>query len=80
MQQSIQVISKDTREIVKTMQLTDKPGYAVVHSEFNADGSEVWVSIWNRSTSLEPNGEIVVFDAETLEEKTRIKGFYRTNW
>ena len=75
-QQSIQVISKETREIVKTMQLTDKPGYAVVHSEFNADGSEVWVSIWNRSTSLEPNGEIVVFDAETLEEKTRIKGFY----
>jgi nitrite reductase (NO-forming)/hydroxylamine reductase len=58
------------------MQLTDKPGYAVVHSEFNEDGSEVWVSIWNRSTSLEPNGEIVVFDAETLEEKTRIKGFY----
>ncbi|MCV6548344.1 MAG: nitrite reductase [Cohaesibacter sp.] len=75
-QQSIQVFSKETREIVKTMQLTDKPGYAVVHSEFNADGSEVWVSIWNRSTSLEPNGEIVVFDAETLEEKTRIKGFY----
>ncbi|MCT4656695.1 MAG: nitrite reductase [Cohaesibacter sp.] len=75
-QQSIQVISKETREIVKTMQLTDKPGYAVVHSEFNADGSEVWVSIWNRSTSLEPNGEIVVFDAETLEEKTRIKGFF----
>ncbi|WP_350332931.1 cytochrome D1 domain-containing protein [Coralliovum pocilloporae] len=75
-QQSIQVISKETGEIVKTMQLTDKEGYAVVHSEFNADGTEVWVSIWNRSTSLEPNGEIVVFDAETLEEKTRIKGFF----
>lgn len=75
-QQTIQVISKETREIVKSMQLTEEEGNAVVHSEFNADGTEVWVSIWNRSTSLEPNGVIVVFDAETLEEKTRIKGFY----
>lgn len=75
-QQTIQVISKETREIVKSMQLTEEEGNAVVHTEFNADGSEVWVSIWNRSTSLEPNGVIVVFDAETLEEKTRIKGFY----
>ena len=58
------------------MRLTDKTGYAVVHSEFTADGSEVWVSVWNRKDSLEPNGEIVVFDAHTLEEKTRIKGLY----
>lgn len=75
-QQSIQVINKKTRQIEKTIQLTDKAGYAAVHIEFNKDGSEVWVSVWNRSTSLEPNGEIVVFDAKTLEEKTRIKGFY----
>ena len=75
-QQSVQVIDKTTHEIVKTIQLTDKPGYAAVHMEFNADGSEVWVSVWNRADSLEPNGEIVVFDAETLEEKARIKGFY----
>jgi len=75
-QQSVQVISKKTREIVKTIRLTDKKGYAAVHMEFNADGSEVWVSIWNRKDSLKPNGEIVVFDAKTLEKKTTIKGLY----
>jgi len=75
-QQTIQVISKKTREIVKSIRLTEKPGYAAVHIEFNADGSEVWVSVWNRKDSKEPNGEIVVFDAKTLKEKTRIKGFY----
>ena len=75
-QQSIQVIDKDTRKIVKTIRLTKKKGYAAVHMEFNSDGSEVWVSVWNRSDSLKPNGEIVVFDAKTLKEKTRIKGFY----
>ncbi len=75
-QQSIQVISKKTREIVKTIRLTEKPGYAAVHIEFNADGSEVWVSVWNRKDSKKPNGEIVIFDAKTLKEKTRIKGFY----
>ncbi|MCW9014001.1 MAG: nitrite reductase [Gammaproteobacteria bacterium] len=75
-QQSIQVFSKKTREIVKTIRLTKKKGYAAVHMEFNNDGSEVWVSIWNRSDSLKPNGEIVIFDAKTLKEKTRIKGFY----
>ena len=75
-QQSVQVISKKTREIVKTIRLTEKKGYAAVHMEFNADGSEVWVSIWNRKDSLKPNGEIVVFDAKTLEKKTTIKGLY----
>ncbi len=75
-QQSIQVISKKTREIVKTIQLTETEGYAAVHFEFNADGTEVWVSVWNRKDSLEPNGEIVIFDAKTLEEITRIKGLY----
>lgn len=75
-QQSIQVFDKDTRKIVKTIRLTEEEGYAAVHFEFNKDGSEVWVSVWNRKDSKEPNGEIVVFDAKTLEEKTRIKGFY----
>ncbi len=75
-QQSIKVIDKDSRKVVKTIRLTKKPGYAAVHMEFNADGSEVWVSIWNRKDSKEPNGEIVVFDAKTLKEKTRIKGLY----
>ncbi len=75
-QQSVKVIDKETRKIVKTIQLTDKPGYAAVHMEFNKDGSEVWVSVWNRKDSKEANGEIVVFDAKTLEEKHRIKGLY----
>jgi nitrite reductase (NO-forming)/hydroxylamine reductase len=75
-QQSIKVIDKDSRKVVKTIRLTEKAGYAAVHMEFNADGSEVWVSIWNRKDSKEPNGEIVVFDAKTLTEKTRIKGLY----
>lgn len=75
-QQSIQVISKKTREIVKTIRLTEKPGYAAVHMEFNNDGSEVWVSIWNRKDSKTDNGEIVIFDAKTLKEKARVKGLY----
>jgi nitrite reductase (NO-forming)/hydroxylamine reductase len=75
-QQSIQVIDKKTREIVKTIRLTEKKGYAAVHIEFNADGSEVWTSVWNRADSKKPNGEIIIFDAKTLKEKARIKGLY----
>ncbi len=75
-QQTVQVIDKNSREIVKSFRLTEKAGYAVVHIEFNADGSEAWVSVWNRKDSKEPNGEIVVFDAKTLKEKKRIKGFF----
>lgn len=75
-QQSIQIFDKETHEIVKTVRITDKKGYAAVHFEFNDDGSEVWVSVWNRADSKEPNGEIVVFDAKTLKEIKRIKGLY----
>lgn len=75
-QQSIKVIDKETRQVVKTIRLTDKPGQLAVHFEFNKDGTEVWASVWNSKDSKEPNGEIVVFDADTLEEKTRIKGLY----
>ncbi len=75
-QQSLQVISKETRQIVKTIRLTEKPGYAAVHIEFNDDGSEVWTSVWNRKDSKEPNGEIIIFDAKTLKEIARIKGLY----
>jgi len=75
-QQTIKVFDKATGKVVKSIRLTDKPGYAAVHMEFNADGSEVWASVWNRKDSKEANGEIVVFDAETLEEKTRVKGLY----
>ncbi len=75
-QQSIKVFEKGTGKVVKTIRLTEKQGYAAVHFEFNADGSEVWASVWNRKDSKEPNGEIVIFDAKTLKEKARIKGFY----
>jgi len=75
-QQSVKVIDKKTRKVVKTIRLTEKKGYAAVHFEFNKDGDEVWVSIWNRADSLEPNGEIVIFDAKTLKEKARVKGLY----
>ncbi len=75
-QQSVKVIDKETREVVKTVRVTEREGTVGVHIEFNADGSEVWVSSWNRADSKEPNGEIVVYDAETLEEKTRIKGLF----
>jgi len=75
-QQAIQVISKETGEIVKTITVTEDDGSVAVHFEFNADGTEVWVSKWNRSDSLNPNGEMVIYDAETLEEKARIKGLF----
>ncbi len=75
-QQSVKVLDKKTRKIVKTIRLTTKKGYAAVHFEFNKDGTEVWASVWNRADSLEPNGEIIIFDANTLKEKARIKGLY----
>ena len=75
-QQSIEVLDKKTGKMVKSIRLTDKENHAAVHIEFNNDGSEVWTSVWNRKDSLKPNGEIIIFDAKTLEEKARIKGFY----
>ena len=75
-QQSIQVLDKKTRKIVKTIRLTETPGYAAVHIEFNNDGSEVWTSVWNRKDSKKPNGEIIIFEAKTLKEKARVKGLY----
>ncbi len=73
-QQSVQVIDKDTHEIVKTIRVTTEPGKAALHMEFNDDGTEVWVSVWNRKDAKNPTGEIVVYDAKTLKELHRIKG------
>ena len=73
-QQSVQVFDKKTHEIVKTIRVTEEEGKAALHMEFNADGSEVWVSVWNRKDSKNPTGEIVVYDAKTLKEIARIKG------
>ncbi len=75
-QQTIQVLDKKTRKLVKNIRLTETEGYAAVHFEFNNDGSEVWASVWNRKDSKKPNGEIIIFDAKTLKEKGRVKGLY----
>lgn len=40
----------------------------VTHFEFNRQGTEVWVSVWDEA------GEIVVYDAQTLEVRRRITG------
>ena len=73
--QSIQVIDKKTRKIVKTIRVTEEPKAVAVHSEFNNDGSEVWVSVWVRGEKKNwSKGEIVVYDTKTLQEKARIKG------
>lgn len=44
-----------------------------VHFEFNRAGTEIWVSIWGDAKIPDQVGEIVVYDAVTLEEVTRIK-------
>lgn len=73
-QQSVKVISKATGKVVKTIQVTTEEGKAAVHMEFNQDGTEVWISVWNRADAGNPTGEIVIYDAKTLKEKARIKG------
>ncbi len=40
----------------------------VVHFEYNKEGDEVWVSVWDKK------GEIIVYDDRTLEPKTHIAG------
>ncbi len=44
------------------------PRGAAVHFEYNREGTEVWVSLWDRQ------GELVIYDDATLTEKTRITG------
>lgn len=73
-QQSVQVLDKKTGKIVKNIRVTEDEGKVAVHIEFNKDGTEFWVSVWNRKNNKEPVGEIVVYDSKTLEEKKRIKG------
>ncbi len=61
---SIQVIDKRTLEVVRT--LRPAPGKTTAHVEFSADGRYAIVSVW------EQDGEIIVFDAATLEEVKRL--------
>jgi nitrite reductase (NO-forming) / hydroxylamine reductase len=73
-QQSVVVFDKKTREVVKYIRVTEHPKAVAVHQEFNKDGTEVWVSVWARGAGDRAKGEIVIYDAKTLEEKARIKG------
>ena len=73
-QQSVVVLDKKTGKIVKTIRVTDFPKAVAVHQEFNMDGTEVWISVWARGQGDRAKGEIVIYDANTLEEKARIKG------
>jgi len=74
-QQAIKVLDKKTGKIIKTIQVTDQEFGLAVHTEFNDDGSEFWVSVWVRGGKKNwKKGEIVVYDTMTLKEKTRIKG------
>jgi len=58
------VIDKKTLEIVRTLQ--PAPGKTSGHVEFTKDGRYALVSIW------EDDGEVVVYDAQTLEEIKRL--------
>ena len=81
-QTTFYVIDKNKLEVVKTIQIPEKylPSVKVgdktiesrgpVHFEFNADGSEVWTSIWGNK---EVATAILVYDAKTLELKKAIE-------
>jgi nitrite reductase (NO-forming)/hydroxylamine reductase len=82
LQTSIYVIDRDKLEIVKTIQIPEKylPSVKVgdktvesrgpVHFEFNADGTEVWTSIWGNK---EVATAILIYDTKTLELKKAIE-------
>jgi len=61
---AVQVIDKQTLEIVRT--LRPAPGKTSAHVEFTRDGRYALLSIW------EMDGALVVYDAATLEEVKRI--------
>lgn len=60
----IHVIDKQTLKIVRT--LRPVPGATAAHVEFTRDGSRALVSVW------EDDGAVIVYDAATLEEITRL--------
>jgi nitrite reductase (NO-forming)/hydroxylamine reductase len=78
LQTQIYVIDKDKLEVVKTIKIPEKylksadpkvKARGPVHFEFNADGSEVWTSIWGNKLTSTP---ILVFDSNTLKLKNVI--------
>ncbi len=60
----VHIIDKKTLEIVKTLQPV--PGKTAAHVEFTKDGRYALLSIW------EDDGAIIVYDALTLKEVTRL--------
>jgi nitrite reductase (NO-forming)/hydroxylamine reductase len=79
LQTQIYVIDKDKLEVVKTLKIPEKylksknPKVKMrgpVHFEFNADGTEVWTSIWGNK---ETPSAILVYDANTLKLKKAIE-------
>jgi nitrite reductase (NO-forming) / hydroxylamine reductase len=60
------VYSKEKGKLEKCFPVADHG--RVVHFEYNKDGSEVWISVWDKE------GELVIFDDKNLKEKARIKG------
>jgi dihydro-heme d1 dehydrogenase len=61
---AMHVIDKESLQIVKT--LRPVPGATVAHVEFDRSGRHALVSVW------EDDGAVIVYDAETLEEVTRL--------
>jgi nitrite reductase (NO-forming) / hydroxylamine reductase len=74
--QTVQVLRKETRELVgvRVTTLPPEADAVAVHMEYNQAGDEVWVSVWARAPGHQEKGEIVVFDDRTLEVKARIPG------
>ncbi len=68
--QSIGVMDINKPGKIDYIQLTTDPKARVVHQEYNAQGTEVWVSIWSIK------GEIVIIDDKTRKIKTRITGLH----
>ncbi|ABC31128.1 Cytochrome c, mono- and diheme variants [Hahella chejuensis KCTC 2396] len=60
----LHVIDKETLEIIAT--LAPEPGKTAAHVEFTKDGRFALVSLW------EDNGALIVYDALTLKEVTRL--------
>jgi cytochrome c553/WD40 repeat protein len=61
---SLQVIDKETLEVVKS--LRPEPGKTLAHVEFTRDGRYALASLW------ESDGALIVFDAQTLREVKRL--------
>ena len=61
---AVHVIDKQSLEIVRT--LRPAPGKTSAHVEFTRNGRYALLSIWD------PDGALVVYDADTLEERMRI--------